>query len=55
MDAPDRTYWCQYLTDWVAVKKKWKLSMDQEKADVVKKGLKVCKRYEIGDKSKGKH
>lgn len=52
---PNRSYWCQYLNDWIDVKRRWGLSMDQEEADTVRKGLKICDRYRIGDKFNGKH
>jgi len=52
---PNRAYWCQYLADWVSVKKKWGLAMDIKEVDAIKKGRKVCKRYKSGDKLKGRH
>ena len=38
---PNRSYWCQYLEDWIAVKRRWELSMDEEEATAIRKGLKV--------------
>ena len=52
---PNRTYWCQYLNDWIEVKRRWGLSMDPEEADTIRHGLKICGRYRIGDKFDGKH
>lgn len=52
---PNRSFWCQYLKDWVAVKKKWELSMDQEEVDAVKKGRSVCDKYKSGDALEGRH
>ncbi len=52
---PNRSYWCQYLADWVAVKKKWGLAMDIKEVDAIKKGRKVCKKYKSGDTLEGRH
>lgn len=52
---PNRSYWCQYIKGWVAVKKKWELSMDQAEVDAIKTGRKVCKKYKLGDALKGRH
>jgi len=52
---PNRAYWCQYLADWVSVKKKWGLAMDSKEADVIGKGRNVCKKYKSGDGLKGRH
>jgi len=52
---PNRSYWCQYIEDWVSVKKKWGLSMDQAEVDAVKKGRMVCKKYKSGDSLEGRH
>ena len=52
---PNRTYWCQYLLNWVDVKRRWALSMDQQEADAVKKGFRVCEKYASGDRLEGRH
>ena len=52
---PNRSYWCEYLTAWVDVKKKWDLTVDQAEVDALKKGFKVCKEYINGDKLEGRH
>ena len=52
---PNRAYWCQYLADWVSVKKKWGLAMDIKEVNAIKKGRKVCKKYKSGDALKGRH
>lgn len=52
---PNRSYWCEYLNNWVSIKRKWKLSMDKDEAKAVRKGLSVCDKYRIGDKINGKH
>ena len=52
---PNRAYWCQYLADWVSVKKKWGLAMDIKEVNAIKKGRKVCKKYKSGDKLEGRH
>jgi hypothetical protein len=46
---PNRSYWYQYLEDWITVKKEWELSMDQEKVEAVKTGRSVCGKYKSGD------
>ena len=52
---PNRAYWCEYLDEWVAVKRKWELSMDTQEADAVKGGLVVCDRYKMRDHIDGRH
>ena len=52
---PNRSYWCQYLTNWVEVKKKWDLTVDQAEVDALKKGFQVCDKYKNGDKLGGRH
>ena len=52
---PNRTYWCDYLEDWIAIKRKWDLSMDQAEVDAVRSGLRVCGKYRAGDRLDGRH
>lgn len=52
---PNRAYWCTYLNDWIAVKREWGLSMDQIEADTIRKGLRVCGKYEKRDHIDGRH
>ena len=52
---PNRTYWCVYLTDWVEIKRRWGLTMDQAEVDAIKTGFNVCKKYKSGDHLSGKH
>ncbi len=52
---PNRSYWCQYLEDWMSVKKKWELSVDQAEVDAIKKGRAVCNKYKSGDALEGRH
>ena len=52
---PNRSYWCEYLTAWVNVKKKWDLTVDQAEVDALKKGFKACDKYKNGDKLEGRH
>ena len=52
---PNRAYWCEYLDEWIAVKRKWELSMDQQEADAIKTGLAVCERYRMRDHIDGRH
>lgn len=46
---PNRSYWCDYLINWIAIKREWSLSMDDAEAKAIRKGLKVCHRYEKRD------
>lgn len=52
---PNRTYWCQYLDDWVAIKQRWSLTVDQAEVDALKVGFRVCAKYKAGDKLEGRH
>jgi len=52
---PKRTYWCSYLKDWVSVKRKWDLTIDQAEADSMRLGFKVCGKYKSGDALGGRH
>lgn len=52
---PNRSYWCEYLTNWVDVKKKWDLTVDQAEVNALKEGFRVCKKYMNGDKLEGRH
>lgn len=52
---PNRAYWCTYLADWVEIKRRWDLTMDQAEADAIRKGLNVCDRYRSGDHLDGRH
>ena len=52
---PNRAYWCEYLENWVSVKKNWNLTVDQAEVDALKEGFKVCKKYINGDKLEGRH
>jgi len=52
---PNRSYWCKYIEDWVSVKKKWGLAMDQDEVEAIKEGRKVCKKYKSGDALEGRH
>ena len=52
---PNRAYWCRYLGDWLEIKRRWNLTMDQDEAKAVKQGLKVCERYLSGDRLDGRH
>lgn len=52
---PNRTYWCNYIEQWILVKRRWRLSADQAEIDALKKGRKVCERYKAGDSLDGRH
>ncbi len=52
---PNRSYWCRYLTDWVEIKRRWGLTMDQDEFDTVKEDLRVCDLYTKADELNGKH
>ena len=39
---PNHSYWCQYVSDWIAIKYRWGLTVDQmEKRDLIRK-VKSC-------------
>jgi len=52
---PNRSYWCEYLNDWIAVKKKWRLSIDEEEEAAIRVGIDVCDRYKKRDAIEGLH
>ncbi len=52
---PNRSYWCEYLNNWVEVKVIWGLSMDQAEYDAIVEGLKICGKYKNGDSFEGRH
>ena len=52
---PNRSYWCAYLNDWIAIKREWILSVDPDEAASIRKGLRVCERYAKGDHLDGRH
>jgi hypothetical protein len=52
---PNRSYWCDYLNNWIAIKREWSLSMDDAEAKAIRKGLKVCDRYTKRDHMDGQH
>ena len=52
---PSRAYWCRYLGDRLEIKRRWKLTMDQGESKAIKQGLKVCERYQSGDRLDGRH
>lgn len=52
---PNRAYWCTCLTDWIAIKREWGLTMDQVEADAIRKGLYVCGAYGKSDHIAGRH
>ena len=52
---PNRSYWCHYLADWIAIKQRWELSIDQAEADAITAGLGVCDLYRSGDRLNGRH
>jgi len=52
---PNRSYWCSHLTAWVSVKQKYDLSVDQNEADAIEEGFRVCAKYRSGDRLEGRH
>ena len=52
---PNRSYWCQYLNDWVEVKKHYELSVDADEVEALKTGFANCDKYKSGDKLEGRH
>ena len=39
---PDESYWCQYATDWTAVKMEWGLTMTQRESEATIEMLDTC-------------
>ena len=39
---PDKSYWCQYATDWTEVKMEWGLTMTQRETETVIEMLDTC-------------
>lgn len=52
---PNRSYWCAYLTNWMAIKLRWELTMDEREVEAVRKGFQVCDKYRSGDHLDGRH
>jgi hypothetical protein len=45
---PDRTYWCQYATDWVHIKSNWSLSVTEAEWSALDDMLATCReRIEV--------
>ena len=42
MDAPDKSYWCQYATDWTEIKYWANLTMTEPEAEAVMDMLHTC-------------
>ena len=40
---PDRTYWCQYAMDWVAIKREWDLTATEAEAAALREMLSGCR------------
>ena len=51
---PNRAYWCEYLTNWVAVKASYDLSVDPAERDALRRGFSVCYLYLVGDSLDGR-
>ena len=44
----DRTYWCQYATDWITIKSTWELTVTQQEHTALVQMLNTCaKRPEL--------
>lgn len=52
---PNRAYWCEYIKDWIDIKKEYQLAIDQAERDALKKAKNVCSKYESGDSLGGRH
>ena len=39
---PDRSYWCQYATDWITIKNTWKLAATEAEAASLSEMLNTC-------------
>lgn len=45
---PDPAYRCRYIADWIAVKARWQLSMDESKRVAVGNIVADCRRRAAG-------
>lgn len=39
----NKSYYCEYLTNWVSIKTRWGLSVDKKEKDFIASQLKLCK------------
>jgi hypothetical protein len=39
---PDRGYWCRYVADWIAIKARWELTMDERERAAAGNILDAC-------------
>ena len=52
---PNRSYWCAYLEDWIAIKLEYDLTVDQDEVDAMKIGFANCEKYSKRDAINGLH
>lgn len=52
---PNRSYWCDYLEDWIAIKQEYDLTVDQEEVDALTEGFQHCEKYVKRDAIGGLH
>ena len=43
----NKSYVCQYITNWIAIKVRWNLNVDQKEKDALILTLKQCKKTKI--------
>ncbi len=53
--SPNRSYWCAYREDWIAIKIEYGLTVDQDAVDAMKIGFANCEKYSKRDAINGLH
>lgn len=43
----NKSYWCEYLDNWISIKVRWNLSVDKKEKDFIINNIKSCKKVKI--------